>query len=141
LMISRSTDGALVAGVAHHLGWQVVRGSSSCDGFKAMLGMIKHVHDHRLGAHIVDGPHGPVGVIKKGIIHMARETGAMLVPVYAEARAVWSFRSWDRFFIPKPFSRVCIRFGDMIALPPPNDSDYFESQRAQLEAIMLRGLV
>ena len=141
LMISRSTDGELIAAVAHQMGWQTVRGSSSRDSLKALRGMIQHVRDHRLGGHIVDGPRGPIGVVKMGIIHIARETGAMVVPVYAEASRVWQFRSWDRFFIPKPFSRVCIRFGDMIPLSSTEDSQSLEKQRALLETTMLPGLL
>jgi hypothetical protein len=142
LMISQSADGALIAGVAHNMGWLTVRGSSSRGGLKAMFGMIEHLKKHRLAGHIVDGPRGPIGVIKKGIIHMARESGAILVPVYAEASRAWFFRSWDRFFIPKPFSRVHIRFGEMITLPPPpQDPQWLDEQRALLENTMLPGLV
>jgi lysophospholipid acyltransferase (LPLAT)-like uncharacterized protein len=141
LMISQSADGALIAGVARQMGWKTVRGSSSRGGLKAMFGIIEHVREHRLAGHIVDGPRGPIGVIKKGVIHMARETDAMLVPVYAEAPKSWTFRSWDRFFVPKPFSRVCIRFGEMIAPSTTHDEDGFEQQRANLESTMLPGLV
>jgi len=141
LMISQSSDGTLVAGVAHHMGWQTVRGSSSRGGLKAMLGMIQKVREHRLGAHIVDGPRGPIGAVKGGIIHMARETGAMVVPMYATADRAWHFRSWDRFFVPKPFARVCIRFGDMVAMPACDDPARFEAQRLHLEQTMLPGLV
>ena len=142
LMISRSKDGSMIAGVAHQMGWQTVRGSSSRGGLKAMRSLITHIRDHRLVGHVVDGPRGPVGVVKKGIIHMAGETGAMLVPVYTEASNAWSFSSWDRFFVPKPFSRVCIRFGEMIPSTPQNDApDWLEKQRAYLENTMRPGLV
>ncbi|MEZ5277688.1 MAG: lysophospholipid acyltransferase family protein [Opitutaceae bacterium] len=136
LMISRSTDGSLIAGVARGMGWITVRGSSSRGGLEAMRGMIQHIRKNRLGAHIVDGPRGPIGVIKKGIIHMARETDAVIVPVYATPTNAWSFRSWDRFFIPKPFSRVCIQFGDPFRLPPRDDDKCIEAERARLEATM-----
>ena len=142
LMISRSADGTIIAGIANQMGWQTVRGSSSRGGLKAMQGMIRHLTEHRLGGHVVDGPRGPIGVGKKGIVHMARESGAMLVPIYAEASNAWTFRSWDRFFIPKPFSRVCIRFGDMIQVAPENDApDWLEQQRALLETAMRPGLI
>lgn len=141
LMISQSADGALIAGVARQMGWKTIRGSSSRGGLKAMLGMIEHLREHRMAGHIVDGPRGPMGVIKKGVIHMARESNAVLVPVYAEAANSWKFRSWDRFFIPKPFSPVCIRFGDMITPVPEEHSDAFERQRVNLETTMLAGLV
>ncbi len=141
LMISRSREGTLISGVADRMGWHTVRGSSGRGGLEAMHGMIQHIRLHRFGAHIVDGPRGPIGVVKKGIIHMAHETGAVVGPVYAEASSAWSFKSWDRFFIPKPFARVCIRFGDRVALPPSREPQRLETQRAQLEATMLPGLV
>lgn len=141
LMISRSREGTLVSGVAHRMGWLAVRGSSARGGVAATREMINHIREHRLGAHIVDGPRGPIGVVKKGIVHMARETGAVVVPVYAEANRAWTFKSWDRFFIPKPFTRVRVRFGETIELPPSGGPDEFEAQRAQLERIMLPGLV
>ena len=141
LMISQSKDGALIAGVAHHMGWQTIRGSSSRGGLEAMRGMIQHIHDHHLGAHILDGPRGPVGVVKKGIIHMAQETDAVIVPVTVDAQSIWQFQSWDRFFIPKPFSRVCINFGDVFVLPPHDTPESFESQRMRLEGIMQPALV
>ena len=140
LMISRSADGSLIAGVARRMGWVTVRGSSSRGGLEAMRGMIHHIRQHHLGAHIVDGPKGPIGVVKKGIIHMARETNAVIVPVYATPTEAWSFRSWDRFFIPKPFSRVCIHFGDLFRLPPRDDDAGVENERARLEAAMRPGL-
>jgi lysophospholipid acyltransferase (LPLAT)-like uncharacterized protein len=140
-MISRSADGSLIAGVAHHMGWQTVRGSSSRGGVEAMLGLIRKIREHRLGAHIVDGPRGPMGVVKHGIVHLARETGAMVVPVYAEADRAWRVRSWDRFLLPKPFARVCIRFGDMMALPAAEDPARFEAQRRHLETTMRPALV
>lgn len=141
LMISRSADGTLIAGIAHHMGWQTVRGSSSRGGMQAMLGLIRKIREHGLGAHIVDGPRGPIGVVKHGIVHLARETGAMVVPVFAEVDRAWHMRSWDRFCVPKPFARVCIRFGDMLAMPTSLDPARFEEQRLELETIMRPRLV
>lgn len=141
LMISRSADGNIIAGIAKQMGWKSIRGSSSRGGLQAMHEMIQHINEHRLGGHVVDGPRGPIGVVKKGVVHMARETGAMLVPIYAEASNAWTFRSWDRFFIPKPFSRVCIRFGDLIPLTQDNDDpDWLEQQRTLIQSTMLPGL-
>jgi hypothetical protein len=52
-----------------------------------------------------------------------------------EERA-WYFNSWDSFFIPKPFARVVISFGEMIKFTPAENSATFESQRLYLEKIM-----
>jgi hypothetical protein len=43
--------------------------------------------------------------------------------------------------LPKPFSRVVLRFGDMIRLAPIVNEGDFEEQRQQLEQIMRPALV
>jgi lysophospholipid acyltransferase (LPLAT)-like uncharacterized protein len=137
LMISRSRDGDLISGVANRVGWHTPRGSSSRGGKEAMADMITHLKEHGFGAHILDGPRGPMGRIKPGIIRMAHATGARLVPFHVTADKAWFFNSWDRFMLPRPFSKVCITFGDSILLPPPAGPDGFEQQRQDLETLFL----
>src|SRR6056297_2465705 len=142
LMISQSADGQLIAAVANLSGWHTVRGSSSKDGAMALSGIIERLKQTGLAAHILDGPKGPAGIVKRGAIQIASDADAMLVPVYAEAESKWIFNSWDRFFIPKPFSRVTIRYGDMLPpLPPEHSSQAFEDQRKTLERVMRPALV
>ncbi|MFO7859983.1 MAG: lysophospholipid acyltransferase family protein [Desulfosalsimonas sp.] len=142
LMISRSRDGEMIAAVANYTGWQTVRGSSSRGGRTAMSQMIRHLQENRLGAHILDGPRGPAGVVKNGAVKIAMDSGARLVPVYVEADAKWIFNSWDRFFVPRPLSRVRIRFGDMLPqIPRTTDAAELEAWRKSLEDRMRPGLV
>ncbi len=136
LMISKSNDGEMIAGVAILAGWHPVRGSSSKDGQKALQQMIQRLRITRFAAHVVDGPRGPAGVVKRGAILLAQDAGAMIVPVYATARNAWYFNSWDRFFLPKPFSKVIIRFGEMIKVHKTDDISLIEKQRKSLEEIM-----
>jgi lysophospholipid acyltransferase (LPLAT)-like uncharacterized protein len=137
LMISRSRDGDLISGVANRVGWHTPRGSSSRGGKEAMTAMITHLKEHGFGAHILDGPRGPMGRIKPGIIRMAHATGARLVLFYVTADKAWFFNSWDRFMLPRPFSNVCITFGDSILLPPSPGPDGFEQQRQDLETLFI----
>ncbi|WP_022663603.1 lysophospholipid acyltransferase family protein [Desulfospira joergensenii] len=139
LMISRSRDGELISGVANRSGWITARGSSSRGGRTAMNAMIAHLKEHKFGAHILDGPTGPMGKVKSGIIKMARETDALVVPLYARADQAWFFNSWDRFMLPKPFSRVWLCFGEGIRFEGTEDHG-FEEQRLLLEKTMLPGL-
>jgi lysophospholipid acyltransferase (LPLAT)-like uncharacterized protein len=140
LMISQSRDGELIAGVAALTGWGVVRGSSSRDGRRALEEMVAHLKESRLAAHVVDGPRGPAGIVKSGVIRLAQGAGASIVPAYLEAPQAWHARSWDRFCVPKPFSRVTIRFGDPLTLPPGTDRPTVEAQQKRLEAVMRPGL-
>jgi lysophospholipid acyltransferase (LPLAT)-like uncharacterized protein len=141
LMISQSKDGDLISGVANRSGWHTLRGSSTRGGKKAMDAMIDHLKTHGFGAHILDGPTGPIGRVKAGIIKMALEADAVVVPLYTSAENAWFFNSWDRFMLPKPFSRVFITFGQEIRFEPFDQRDGFENQRLLLEKTMRPGLL
>lgn len=140
LMISKSSDGELIAGVARRSGFYPVRGSSSRGGRPALVEMIGRLKETGLAAHILDGPTGPMGVVKAGVIQLASAAGAAIVPFYTSADRAWYFKSWDRFMLPKPFARVTLRFGDLLPCPPSENSEAFEQQRASLEGIMLPGI-
>ncbi|MFW6011660.1 MAG: lysophospholipid acyltransferase family protein [Desulfosalsimonas sp.] len=141
LMISRSRDGEIVAGIAELTGWYVVRASSSKGGRQGLHRMIENLQATGIAAHILDGPRGPAGIVKNGAIAMAQGAGAVIVPVLVSAENAWYLRSWDRFQLPMPFSRVTIRYGEMISLPHTMNAGEFETQRKRLEDIMRAGLV
>ena len=143
LMISQSFDGEIIAGIAALTGWNPVRGSSSKGGESALKAMIQALKATGLAAHIVDGPRGPIGHVKKGAIRLALETGAFIVPVYVASDQAWFFNSWDKFFVPKPFSKVTLRFDNPIQLEYPASESEFEALRQQVETVMhkeLKGL-
>ena len=136
LMISQSRDGDLISGVANRTGWHTPRGSSSRGGKQAMDLMIDHLKTYRLGAHLLDGPTGPIGRVKAGAIKIALEADAVVIPFYTSADKAWFFNSWDKFILPKPFSRVCITFGREIRLEASDNADDFERHRLYLENAM-----
>jgi len=140
LMISQSKDGDIIARIAEETGWHTVRGSSSRDGGRALREMIDHLLHSGFAGHILDGPRGPAGVVKAGVVSLARATGAMVVPIYASADRAWYFNSWDRFMLPKPFARVTLRFGEMLDLTSGTSEEDFECHRARLQEIMQPGL-
>ena len=139
IMISQSKDGEMIAGVANRVGWFTARGSSSRGGKAALDVMIEHLKTKGFGAHILDGPTGPMGKVKAGAVKMALESGAALVPCCARAENAWFFNSWDRFMLPKPFSRVTLEFGDPIIVD--TDETDFEGLRRRLEETMSPGLI
>ena len=140
LMISRSADGDLIAGVASRTGWRPARGSSSKGGKSAMMEVIDKLKETGLAAHIMDGPRGPVGKVKAGAISIALAADAVIVPFYVSADSAWYFNSWDKFFIPKPFANVTLRYDRMIRVEPPDGEAEFEALRHHVENIMIRHL-
>lgn len=140
LMISKSGDGEVIAGVASRTGWDIVRGSSSSGGRRAMKQMADKLGKSRIGAHIVDGPRGPAGQLKAGAIRLAQLADAVIVPFYTCAENAFYFNSWDRFMIPKPFSRVLLRFGEVFPVPETPTTESFERLRLALENVMLQAM-
>ena len=105
------------------LAWRPVRGSSSRGG------------GDRIG-HIVDGPRGPAGVVKAGLLTMAQFTGLPIIPTITSAERRWVLGGWDRFMLPKAFSRVIVRFGTAITIPETLDAAGFEAHRLLVEEWM-----
>jgi lysophospholipid acyltransferase (LPLAT)-like uncharacterized protein len=141
IMISQSKDGEIVAKMALRNGWDPVRGSSSKGGMGALKKMISNLKEKKLAVHIIDGPIGPSGIVKAGAIRLAHAANAVIVPLSVSAEKAWYFNSWDKFLLPKPFSKVFLRFGKMIKLDRVKDRESFEKQRKHLEEIMLPSLI
>jgi hypothetical protein len=135
-MISQSRDGDLIADVARLLNFRPVRGSSSRGGREALAAIIADLAEHPVAVHAVDGPQGPRGVIKGGLISMAQISGVPILPVSISTNRAWILKSWDRFLIPKPFSTVVVRFDEFISVPAALDQTAFETIRLDIERRM-----
>ena len=108
ILISPSFDGELIARTVELLGFKAIRGSSSRGGAAGLRNMqLAYADGHRC-AFTADGPRGPVFVAKPGAAQLANSTGAWVGCFYALPDRAWQLRSWDRFLIPKPFSKVLI---------------------------------
>jgi lysophospholipid acyltransferase (LPLAT)-like uncharacterized protein len=136
VMISRSRDGEMIADVYRRLNFRPVRGSSSSGGREALAAMVEDLSHHPFAVHILDGPRGPRGIIKAGLIRMAQLSGAPIVPVYISVNRAWQLNSWDGFLIPKPFSTVFVRWDQPIDVPPELDDAAFEALRLDIEKKM-----
>jgi len=114
ILISGSFDGELIARTVELLGFTPIRGSSTRGGVTGLRNMqLAFAAGHRC-AFTADGPRGPVFVAKPGAAQLANSVGGGLSPgtwcgcFYALPDRAWELKSWDRFLIPKPFSRVVI---------------------------------
>ncbi len=133
IMISRSNDGEMAARAVKALGWYPVRGSSTRGGKEALAKVKELARSGFKIGHIVDGPQGPFGKVKPGLIRIAQAGGMPILPTITSAQNRWVFNSWDRFMVPKPFSRVIIRFGEPIEVPQKLDAEAFEQLRLKIE--------
>lgn len=107
-IISLSKDGEILAGALKALNFDLIRGSSS-HGKQAVKEEARKVLDAgQCIAVTPDGPRGPREVFKYGTVRLASEAGKPLVFAYIRHENYWQLRSWDKFEIPKPFSKVQI---------------------------------
>jgi len=117
-LISRSADGEYIARVVRAWGYVPIRGSSSRGGDAALRSMVAHLQAGGKVAVTPDGPRGPRQVMKPGAIVAAQRAGVPLIPVSGAADRGWWFVGWDRFLVPKPFSRVHVVYGSPRMVPP-----------------------
>jgi len=138
VLVSLSRDGSLQSRALALLGLRVVRGSSSRGGVRGLVGVVRQLREGgRDAAFAVDGPKGPLGVVKGGVVAAARAAGAWLVPVGAAIeRGVVFERAWDRYVVAWPFSRVSIVMGAPIDPRIPRAREELQEaiQRATEEA-------
>jgi len=109
-LISASKDGALLTAFFSMVeGMQAVRGSSSNFGREAASALVDMLRAGNDIGITPDGPRGPCYDMKPGAVIVPRRTRTPILLLGGEFESAWQLKSWDRFYLPKPFSRVRIR--------------------------------
>ncbi len=138
ILISPSFDGELIARTIRYVGYSAVRGSSSRGGAAGLLGMKRALQQTNYAAFTVDGPRGPRYIAKPGAIKLAQQIGGGVGIFYAHPERFWQLRSWDRFVIPKPFSRVVISWQPPVPVPASANDVELEIARIAVEQALER---
>jgi lysophospholipid acyltransferase (LPLAT)-like uncharacterized protein len=113
-LISPSVDGEVPAMIARRLGAEVIRGSSTHTGARALRDYYQLLVKENVTPVITpDGPKGPRFVFKSGAILLAQISGRPMLPMAYAASRAWLF-AWDKFVLPKPFSRIAIAIGEPV---------------------------
>jgi lysophospholipid acyltransferase (LPLAT)-like uncharacterized protein len=136
-LISASRDGDLVTDLTERFGFDVVRGSSSRLGASAILELTAVLASGRDVLITPDGPRGPAYDLGPGIIFLAQKSGAAVVPINMEYSAYWRVKSWDKFILPRPFSKVRVIFGQPHHVKSTSTHDEFEAERLRLQNAMM----
>jgi lysophospholipid acyltransferase (LPLAT)-like uncharacterized protein len=138
IMTSQSFDGEYIARFIQRLGYGAVRGSSTRGGVGALVELTRLVRRGCPAGFSIDGPRGPRHVAKMGAVLLAKKTGQPVLPFGVNAERFWSLKSWDRMQIPKPFSRVRVRFAPPIEVPPDADEATLDGKRDELQSALER---
>ena len=131
VLVSKSEDGDLASSAVRRLGWRTVRGSSS----RGAVGALRELLANRSNggySHLAltgDGPRGPHRVLKEGSIYLAAKTGCPIQAIGFAYDLPWRSNSWDRFALPRPFSRAVIVMSEPIVVPEDVDKEAIKSYR------------
>jgi len=131
VMSSNSYDGEYMGRIIRKFGFVAVKGSSTRNAVRALLGLRRALQEGWTVAFTLDGPRGPRYKVKPGPVALARSSGVPLTMFHMAVERAWVLSTWDRLIIPKPFSRVLMRFGKLI--PVPSDTTDEEVERYQQE--------
>ncbi len=116
-MVSLHRDGELIAQTIQRLGYTTVRGSSTRGGREAFNEMVRAIRAGANAAIIPDGPTGPRHQLKPGVLFIAQQTGAAILPLTFACDRYITFNSWDRFTLWKPFAKCVAVYGDPFYVP------------------------
>jgi hypothetical protein len=138
ILISRSFDGELITRILGLFGFRAARGSSSRGAREGLLGLKEVIESGRPAIFTADGPLGPIYQTKMGPIKLAQITGARIGAFHLEPERAWTMRSWDRFLIPKPFTRIVVSWARWTEVPRELAAAEFEAKREELNAAIER---
>jgi lysophospholipid acyltransferase (LPLAT)-like uncharacterized protein len=133
LLASPSFDGELVSRIAERFGASIVFGSRNKGGLAALKQIAARMRQGSYGGIIADGSRGPYHHLHKGVVMLARDAGAAIIPVAVASEKKFILDTWDRFELTQPFSRVALLFGESFEVPPDVRSKNLEEFRLKLE--------
>lgn len=128
-LVSPSRDGAMLAVFLQKCGYEILRGSSRDNNVRALIALKNKVADGFSIGFGIDGPIGPIHVVKPGIAFLSKKYNIPIVPIGSAFNNHWMFhKAWDKFQVPKPFSK-----GVMVLAQPYQVSEEQDIKDACLE--------
>lgn len=138
-LISPSADGDMSAKIAQSWGTVAIRGSSTRTGAKALRDLYLAItKDNISPVNTSDGPTGPIHVFKPGAIMLAQLTQSKLVPVSYTASKYWQLKSWDKFIIPKPFSKIVITIGKPVEVDKTLSAEELNATCKLMQSLLMK---
>lgn len=139
VLTSASRDGATLEKALSAFGMRAVRGSSSRRGLAALVALKKEAAKGTDICVTPDGPKGPRYHLKPGLVKLAQMTALPILTIRVDCQNAWILDTWDRFRIPKPFSRVEVSLEHLLDVPKDLDDAAFEQARLMIERAMCDG--
>jgi lysophospholipid acyltransferase (LPLAT)-like uncharacterized protein len=117
-MMSTSRSGRMQAAFWSLYGWPIVWGSTKKrEGITALREVLRRLKTGAMFGFTPDGPKGPRRFAHPGVVYLASKAPAIVLPISFVASKYWRLGTWDKYLIPKPFSKVHMHIGKPIEIP------------------------
>lgn len=141
MLISTHRDGEIIANAVRGFGVELIRGSAADpkkpekdkSGAPAVAEMISALEKGSIVGMTPDGPRGPAEMAKIGAIKLAAFSGAPILPVAYSASRGPRLKTWDRFLLAMPFSKLAFAARPPIHVERGADAAAIEAARLSLE--------
>lgn len=134
IMASPSRDGEFISEIALGLGYKVISGSRHKGGVRALQHLAASIREGLSAGLAADGSRGPVHVVQKGALYLARETNAPILPVAAASSRKITLKTWDKFEVPLPFGQIAFLVDAPLRINSQDRGEALEKHRQNLEA-------
>lgn len=122
ILASPSRDGAIITTMLQKMGYEVIRGSSRDRAAGALLNVKRKLKQGVSMGFAIDGPIGPIHTVKPGMPFLAQKCNTAIIPIGSAYQKYWVFRkAWDKFQLPKPFTKAALVMGEPFIVSPEAD--------------------
>lgn len=135
MLLSQHRDADILSDVATRMGFEFVRGSTKRGGERAIRAMFAAGRSRHLTI-TPDGPRGPRRQMAPGAVYLASRLNMPIVAIGFGYDRPWRLQSWDRFAIPRPFSRARAIASEPIRVPPDLSRDGVEEYRVRIQTLL-----
>ena len=114
MLISGHADGKIISNAISYFGIQTITGSSRKNNLSSLKEILKQINNNRIIGITPDGPRGPNGEVKKGLISLLKKTNVPVIPLSYSAKFKFKFNSWDKFIFVTPFNKFVAVWGNAL---------------------------
>ena len=128
-------DGYIMAEILKKWHISIIKGSSNKQS-KNVVQQMEEIFKTDSTAIIAitnDGPKGPRHIAKKTSLEIAKKYNAQIITITGDSTKKWKFKTWDNFYLPKPFGKIIINIAPVYEYTNNNLVDSVSNYMIQYE--------
>ena len=112
MLISGHADGKIISNAISYFGIQTITGSSRKNNLSSLKEILKQIDNGSVIGITPDGPRGPNGKVKDGLISLLKKTNVSVLPLSYSAKFKFTLKTWDKFIFVTPLNKFVAVWGN-----------------------------